>query len=128
MVKDNAYKCNTGRVDGSDAGGSAGEGEGEGGYEGEGGGGQPAVAQDAGEVEGGGRLIAEYSRKQNHMKCSFTLFLQELKMALGGRVKHLEVELAKSERAREELRGKKEAEMVQVRYEKCSKRENHNFI
>ena len=48
-------------------------------------------------------------------------------MALGGRVKHLEVELAKSERAREELRGKKEAEMVQVRYEKCSKCENHNF-
>ena len=48
-------------------------------------------------------------------------------MALGGRVKHLEVELAKSERAREELRGKKEAEMLQVRYEKCSKCENHNF-
>ena len=73
------------------------------------------------------KVIAEYSRKQNHMKCSFTLFLQELKMALGGRVKHLEVELAKSERAREELRGKKEAEMLQVRYEKCSKCENHNF-
>ena len=45
------------------------------------------------------------------------MFLQELKMALGGRVKHLEVELAKSERAREELRGKKEAEMLQVRHE-----------
>ena len=41
--------------------------------------------------------------------------LQELKTALGGRVKHLETELAKSERAREELRGKKEEEMIQVR-------------
>ena len=62
--------CNTGRVDGSDAGGSPGEGEGEGGYEGEGGGGQPAAAQDAGEVEGGGRMIPfHYSRKKNHMKC-----------------------------------------------------------
>ena len=53
----------TGRVDGSDEGGSPGEGEGEagdegegggeGGDEGEGGGGQSVVAQDAGEVEGG---------------------------------------------------------------------------
>ena len=67
MVKDN-IRANTGRVDGSDAGGSPGEGEGEGGYEGEGGGGQPAAAQDAGEVEGGGRMIADYSRKRHHMK------------------------------------------------------------
>ena len=105
--------CNTGRVDGSDAGGSPGEGKGEGGDEGEGGGGQPAVAQDAGEVEGGGRMLADYSRKQKHMKCSFDVLrmcLQELKTALGGRVRHLEAELVKSERAREELRGKKDAE------------------
>ena len=63
------------------------------------------------------------------MKCSFDVLrmcLQELKTALGGRVRHLEAELVKSERAREELRGKKDAEMVQVRYE-SSKQENHNF-
>ena len=46
-----------------------------------------------------------------------SMCLQELKTALGGRVKHLEVELAKSERSREELKGEKEAEVVQVRFE-----------
>ena len=43
-----------------------------------------------------------------------SMCLQELKTALGGRVKHLEAELAKSERSREELKGEKEAEVVQV--------------
>ena len=47
----------------------------------------------------------------------YLICLQELKTALGGRVKHLEAELAKSETAREELRGKREAEIVQVRFE-----------
>ena len=46
----------------------------------------------------------------------YLICLQELKTALGGRVKHLEAELAKSETAREELRGKREAEIVQVRF------------
>ena len=44
------------------------------------------------------------------------MIIQELKAALGGRVKHLEAELLKSEAAREELRGKKDADMVQVSY------------
>ena len=56
------------------------------------------------------------------------MFLQELKMALGGRVKHLEVELAKSERAREELRGKKEAEMLQVRHETSKQKKTQLYM
>ena len=112
--------CNTGRVDGSDAGGSPGEGEGEGGDEGEGGGGQPAVAQDAGEAKGGriseSRLL-KGAKREGKTRFSCLMCLQELKMTLGGRVKHLEEELAKSERAREELKEKREGEMVQVRYQ-----------
>merc|ERR1711936_296288 len=58
--------------------------------------------------------LKEGEEEGNQLLCKMQERLKELKAALGGRVKHLEAELLKSETAREELRGKKDADMVQL--------------